>query len=169
MWVLKLFKLITKQQNLLPQKYLITKLRRIRKIDEIIIHNKTHKFSIKSKRWTWPQKSSTEEQSSWASRDPFPRSSPSICASPRVGRKPRVDASPRRQESESPKYRTPPSTPFQPGFYRKPAEDEPRSNPFPLPSPSPRRPRQPRTRPRDEGSDSEDEVWVILTRSLLRS
>lgn len=99
------------------------------------------------------------EPSSWSTRDPYPRSSPSIPASPRTVRKPRVDQSPRRQDSESPKYRTPPSTPFQPGFYRKPLEDEPRGNPFPLPSPSLRRPRQPRTRrPQDDGSDSEDEV-----------
>ena len=42
-------------------------------------------------------------------------------------------------DSDGPaKYRTPPSTPFQPGFYKAPPLEEPQTNPFPL-SPRPAR------------------------------
>ncbi len=55
-----------------------------------------------------------------------------------------------------------------PGFYRKPQDEEPRTNPFPLPSPSLRRPRQPPTRPQDDGSDSEVSMFwnAFFIRSL---
>ena len=54
-------------------------------------------------------------------------------------------------DSDGPtKYRTPPSTPFQPGFYKAPPLEDPQTNPFPL---SPRAARSTRIT-KEKSSDS---------------
>ena len=44
----------------------------------------------------------------------------------------KVNQSPALKEDSPTKYRTPPSTPFQPGFYKPPPLEDPQLNPFPL-------------------------------------
>lgn len=44
----------------------------------------------------------------------------------------KINQSPKPKEEETEKYRSGPQAPFQPGFYKPPALEEPQMNPFPL-------------------------------------
>ena len=77
------------------------------------------------------QGSATDDAPSWT-RARIADDSPTNFGSPVTRRKINQSPASSDQGSSDPKYRTPPQTPFQPGFYKPPPTEEPQNNPFPL-------------------------------------